>query len=242
VKPTPEAFDRLAAEYVLGTLRGGARRRFEHWLRAEPALGARVDAWQRRLVPMSALLPRQAAPAGTWEAIEQRLFGAQRTAAAGWKLRLATAWAALATLAFSAVVGLAVLAPERLVSPDALASRTGRLPASYTAVLSAFDGRPSLVASVARHSDQLDLKLLRPVPAPRPGTRYVLWAHRATGDRFALGAVDLAERTRLTLAGTAEQLLSNVATLSVTAEADAASPPARPTQVAVLAGPCVKVW
>jgi hypothetical protein len=53
--------------------------------------------------------------------------------------------------------------------------------------------------------------------------------------------VDLRARARVTMAGTAEQLLSNVATLSVTAEPDGTLP-AQPTQVAVLSGPCVKVW
>jgi anti-sigma-K factor RskA len=242
MRPTPQTLDRLAGEYVLGTLRGGARRRFEHWMRHDAALGARVEDWQRRLVPMAAAVPRRAAPPGTWESVERRLFGTPPRAGTGrWKARLAAAWAAVATFGFAAVVGLVVVAPERLVSPDTLARHTGRLPQSYTAVLSAEDGRPAIVASAARHSDQLDLKLLRPLPAPRAGTRYVLWAHPAGGMRFVLGTVDAAQRSRVTMAGTAERLLSNVATLSVTAEADGTLP-AQPTQVALLSGPCVKVW
>jgi anti-sigma-K factor RskA len=240
--PDRDTLDRLAGEYVLGTLRAGARRRFERWMRDDPALSARVAEWERRLVPMSALLPPRPAPPGTWEAIEGRLFGAARVAGpARWKLGLATAWAALSTLALAAVVGVVVLAPERLVSPDALAARTGKVTASYTALLSPPDGAPAVVASAARHSDRLDLKVLRAPPPPPPGTRYVLWAHAADGRRFPLGRVDLAARTQLTMAGTAEQLLSNVATLSVTAEPSEAEP-TRPTQVALLAGPCVKVW
>lgn len=240
--PHPDTLDRLAGEYVLGTLRAGARRRFQHWMRSDPALSARVAEWERRLVPMSAVLPPRPAPAGTWEAIERRLFGT--AAAAGpprWKLGLATAWAALSTLALTAVVGVLVIAPERLVSPDALAARTGKVTASYTAVLSPPDGPPALVASAARHSDRLDLKVLRAPPPAPPGTRYVLWAHAADGRRFPLGRVDLAARTQVTMAGTAETLLSNVATLSVTAEPSQAEL-MQPTQVALLSGPCVKVW
>ena len=194
-------------------------------------------------MPMSAVLRPRPAPAGTFEAIERRLFGAPPPPARSprRKLSLAGAWAALSTMALAAVVGVLVIAPERLVSPETLAQRTGRLTASYTAVLSPPDGPPALVASAARHSNQLDLKVLRAPPAPPAGTRYVLWAHAADGRRFALGPVDLAARTRVTMAGTAEQLLSNVATLSVTAE-PAGTEPARPTQVALLSGPCVKVW
>jgi anti-sigma-K factor RskA len=245
MKLGPDALDKLAGEYVLGTLRGGARRRFEGWMRAQPALAARVAVWERRLVPMSAVLPPRPAPPGTFDAIERRLFGAPAPAAAPapsrWPLKLAGAWAAFSTLALAAVVGVLVVAPERLVSPDTLAQRTGRVSAAYTAVLSPAEGPPALVASAARHSDQLDLKVLRAPPAPPPGTRHVLWAHAADGRRFALGVVDLRARARVTMAGTAEQLLSNVATLSVTAEPDGTLP-AQPTQVAVLSGPCVKVW
>ena len=43
-----ELVDRLAAEYVLGTLRGRARRRFERWL-VSPQVGALVKAWEERL-------------------------------------------------------------------------------------------------------------------------------------------------------------------------------------------------
>ena len=43
-------------------------------------------------------------------------------------------------------------------------------------------------------------------------------------------------------AGTAEQTLSKLATLTVTAEPESNTPPATPTRVALLQGPCVKVW
>ena len=46
--PNRELLDRLAAEYVLGTLRGRARRRFESWL-VSPQVGALVKAWENRL-------------------------------------------------------------------------------------------------------------------------------------------------------------------------------------------------
>lgn len=41
--------DMLAAEYALGTLRGGARLQFQKRLANEPALAARVAYWQEML-------------------------------------------------------------------------------------------------------------------------------------------------------------------------------------------------
>jgi anti-sigma-K factor RskA len=65
--------DALAAEYVLGTLRGRARRRFERNLASDPALRSRVDAWQMRLDPLNAALAPVEPPARVWRSIEQRI-------------------------------------------------------------------------------------------------------------------------------------------------------------------------
>ena len=54
--------ERLAAEYVLGTLRGAARRRFEGWMFHDAALRRAVTEWQERLVPMAELTPAVTPP------------------------------------------------------------------------------------------------------------------------------------------------------------------------------------
>ncbi|AKJ28238.1 anti-sigma factor [Caldimonas brevitalea] len=250
--PPPGMLDRLAGEYVLGTMRGGARRRFEHWMRDNQWLRGRVSDWERRLMPMAAWLPRESAPPGTWDRLERRLFGhgdpvirqvGVGTTVSRWPLRLATAWAALASLSLAAVLGVLWLSPERPAAPgDATIAETGQqgLPASYLAVLSDEQGRTTLVASAPRHGRQLELKVLRPT-APPVGRQWVLWAQSAAGERTALGVVELNGRTRLDLAGTAEQRLSNAASLLISAEPDAAAPPDQPTRVA-WSGPCVKTW
>jgi len=67
-----ELVDRLAAEYVLGTLRGRARRRFERWL-VSPQVGAIVKAWERRLQGLEPRLESVAPPPAAWHGIEKRL-------------------------------------------------------------------------------------------------------------------------------------------------------------------------
>jgi anti-sigma-K factor RskA len=68
-----ELVDRLAAEYVLGTLRGGARRHFERWLRS-PQVRAMVHEWEERLAGLEpGDVHRVAPPVEAWQAIEQRL-------------------------------------------------------------------------------------------------------------------------------------------------------------------------
>ena len=64
---------KLAAEYVLGTLRGGARRRFEHWLGQDAGLRQVVRQWESHLLPMAEFAPAAQPSAQVWNAIEQRL-------------------------------------------------------------------------------------------------------------------------------------------------------------------------
>jgi anti-sigma-K factor RskA len=115
----PELADRLAADYVLGTLRGPARRRFEALLPAHAALRAAVAAWQDRLLPLSASLPPVTPSPQVWQRIEARISGAAKstvaasTPAVRWWAQLAF-WRSFAAVASVAALSLAVL----LASPS----------------------------------------------------------------------------------------------------------------------------
>lgn len=73
IKNNPALQEKLASEYVLGTLRGGARRRFEQWLKQDAALRMVVGKWEGHLLPMAELTPAVTAPASVWPALEKRL-------------------------------------------------------------------------------------------------------------------------------------------------------------------------
>ncbi|MES2977891.1 MAG: anti-sigma factor [Pseudomonadota bacterium] len=69
----PALVDQLAASYALGTLRGGARRRFEDVARANPGVRAAALIWQSRLGSMAELQPELAPSAAVWKRIEIKL-------------------------------------------------------------------------------------------------------------------------------------------------------------------------
>ncbi|WZB72520.1 hypothetical protein WJ968_15255 [Achromobacter xylosoxidans] len=69
----PDLQDRLAADYVAGVLRAGARRRFAGLLREDAALRQRVRDWEERLLPLALALPPQAPPEHVWTAIAARI-------------------------------------------------------------------------------------------------------------------------------------------------------------------------
>ena len=77
-----ELADALASQYVAGTLRGPARRRFETLMAAHPALRQAVEAWRARLMPLTGAVEPQAPPASAWAGIERRLWPDSAPAAA----------------------------------------------------------------------------------------------------------------------------------------------------------------
>lgn len=156
--------DRLAAEYVLGTLRGAARRRFEHLLPAHPALRRTVAEWERRLDRLVVASPITPPPPEVWTALRQRLFPAEPRRF--WWDNLAF-WRGLAVAGVLAAV--IALAP-RLESPQGVdmsfAAIRGKQREVLWTVALADDGR-------------LHVNNLRAMAMP-PDQRCMLWLK--TGD------------------------------------------------------------
>src|SRR3546814_20440480 len=71
--------DMLAAEYVLGTLRGPARRRFEVLMERDSALLAKVDRWQEAFRLLDAIDTPIQPPNRVWRTIQLRLPQRQET-------------------------------------------------------------------------------------------------------------------------------------------------------------------
>ena len=69
----PKLIDALAAEYVLGTLGGRARRRFERWRSQEWHVERRVQAWEERLSGLALRLTPMRPSPHVWSQIEKRI-------------------------------------------------------------------------------------------------------------------------------------------------------------------------
>lgn len=63
----------LASEYVLGTLQGPARIRFQRLLMQNPDMRRTLWSWENYLNALGASLPAQTPPPRVWENIQQRL-------------------------------------------------------------------------------------------------------------------------------------------------------------------------
>src|SRR5882672_2609976 len=160
----PDLADRLAADYVTGTLRGPARRRFEALLPAHPILRSAVDNWQARLMPLTASVVPEKPPAQVWKRIEARIGGAAKPAAPvrmGWWGQIAF-WRSLAGIASAAALSLAVLVtspgpaqpPVVVVLSSTGASADGSVvPATFVASISG-DGRAMVTKPLTNVSVQ----------------------------------------------------------------------------------------
>lgn len=232
----PQRAERLAAAYVLGTLRGPARRRFEQLLPGHPALARAVADWRDRLEGLSCSVTPVAPPDRVWPHIERRLFGstagAAHPATAGsapagpthrWWQTLAL-WRGLAGVATAAAVGLWVVAPQ-VPTPQAPVVVVLAANPEAAAALNA-----NFVASVSADGRALVLRPLGPLQLAS-GRALELWAVPASGAPRSLGLVDAAGATTLLRT----QLLRDTAAFAVSLEPAGGSPTGAPT------GPIVSV-
>ncbi|NRF69541.1 anti-sigma factor [Aquincola sp. S2] len=232
-----ELADALAAQYVAGTLRGPARRRFEALLTGHPALRAAVDAWRDRLMPLTAAVEPQAAPASAWLGIERRLWPtaepAQAAAAAAPWWRSLGFWRTASGFATVAAVGLGVL----LASPQPQAP-------PLVIVLQAADGAPAgtsgpgtFVASVSGDGRSLVTRPVHPVVMDVNRT-LELWAVPPQGAPRSLGLISPDGLTVIRRDKLPQALLDrkNTAALAVSVEPPGGSPTGAPTGPVVFAG------
>ncbi len=214
-----ELADRLAAEQVLGTLRGPARRRFEALLPAHPALRQAVALWQERLVPLSQSLAEVAPPPRVWSRIEAQLFASAPQAAAPlpWLQRLGL-WRGASGLASAAVLVMAVMLASPPAAQAPIIVVLGANPEAAQALNASF------VASVSADGRAL---VLRPLNELRltPGRALELWAVPAQGGPRSLGLVQASGATTLLRA----QLLHDTAAFAVSLEPSGGSPSGAPT-------------
>ncbi|SCB08722.1 anti-sigma factor [Cupriavidus alkaliphilus] len=241
----PDLLDRIAAQYALGVLRGGARRRLERLAQEEPAVRAAIRRWQARLAGVAELQAAAVPVDKVWCGIEERLgwkaaedrspaaaAGAPGPgAAASWWQRRWSApvfWrGAAAAMALVAVLAIGIgmhLAPQREAAP-----------AEVIAVLNDDRGQPAML--VSWDAGQRDL-LVRRLDHLKLSDQQVfqLWALPQGGTPQSLGLIGRVPQARLALA----QRPTAVPALAVSIEPAGGSPNADgPSGPVVFKGPVI---
>jgi len=249
----PERLEALARDYALGTMTGGARRRFERLLREQWRAQAAVTAWQGRLAHLAAPIPPLAPREAVWQGLQQRLFPEPAAAPAAlpppvekarawWRSLLGgPAWAGAL-----AGVMLCVVVLRQQPQLAGLEQQQEALPASYVGLLLDTQGKPAVLASSRRHGQRIDVKLLQPLKVPAGQVAQLWGLPKDGGAPFPIGVVPPNDKagttTTLALPASAEKLFFNTSQLALSLEAAPAAAGAQPASPFVASGHCVKLW
>jgi anti-sigma-K factor RskA len=216
----PEIIDSLAAEYVLGTLRGPARRRFERWRANTPLVQERCRFWEENLMQLAKGVRPVRPPAHVWQGIRTRLNLSRDEPRQRPRRVLAIAASLLLVAGLSALLYWLSTGPARLAEVATISTPTG---AQVWEVDVYRTGRLIVRAgSLPTHPTDRDFEL---------------WALPARGAPVSLGVLPVSGTTERTLTAAQKQALANAAQVAVTLEPVGGSPTGRPTTTPIFVAP-----
>lgn len=226
MKKTPERIESLAAEYVLGSLKGRARLRFERWMMESYRVRQEVWFWEEKLSGLAAVVPEEQPPARVWPAIQQRLWPEEMPRASVSQLSerrtgprwLWPSWGLLATAAALVMAVLLVQQPE----PE-------RFPMLSGAIVQQDVADPLWLVSEAGDDNRLRL---RPVAASAAESDkdYELWVVPEEGQPLSLGVIPVGDSVlQIELSDAVRAALDKSRTLAISLEPVGGSPTGAPT-------------
>ncbi|MEM7764585.1 MAG: anti-sigma factor [Pseudomonadota bacterium] len=215
----PELLDRLASDYVLGTMPRLTRRRFTRLLAIDLVARRAVQDWERRLAALSAEVPPEAPPVYLWPRIEAALDDLDGPA--NRALTTASRW----TGWLAAVFAFATLAIGWLYWQQ---QETVEAPA-FTSVLQDGEKTPAFIVDALRDAQALRIRAFDPATIARDQT-YELWLVPADGDApVSLGLLGQGEVRELTLSTAQLAALDAGGILAISVEPLGGSPTGAPT-------------
>lgn len=225
-----ELQDLLAGEYVLGNLRGAARRRLVTLMHRLPGLRDRVEQWEERMYPLVGRAPKVKAPDRLWHKIHARISPHAET-----KRTRRVWWAGFASAgALGAVAALLVfsLAPSR------------EPPSTTVAVLHDARAQPAILASwTSRQAAErtIALRILAHPDMP-PDTSWEAWLIPDDGTPpVSLGLVTTEIEQVLSIPQAAARALPRGGALGVSVEPKGGSKDGRPSGAFVFQGPALRI-
>jgi anti-sigma-K factor RskA len=222
----PRLQNLLAGEYVLGLMRGAARRRCERLMMESAGLAAEVSAWERRLSALALQLEPVEPPAY----LEWRLMGRIRKESQprGERLRNTfwRSWAVAATVVLAVVILTQKLAPP--VEPKA----------AEFALMSDAKGTPLWLISVYPEARRVDMKAMTANPVPA-GKSYELWMIPDGGKPVPMGLMNESGLASETLPPELLARLLGAKALAISLEPRGGSPTGQPTGPVLWVAPLV---
>ena len=218
MRQRPEVRRLLAAEYVLGTLRGPARRRFERLREEDAAYCDEADAWEMRLSSLVELLPGVEPPAQVWKQVKQQIGNQTHPTTVPPRLRDRIGFWQVLGLASSALAAcLAVFILLTRAAPPTFAP-------THLAVIEDFRETPVWLLHFDREEASYRAQALVDQVAP-DGKSFELWLIPDDGQPpVSLGLLPTSGTRRFALSDDLAALLDPAHSLGVTLEPFGGSP------------------
>ena len=228
----PSLVEQLAASYALGTLRGGARRRFEALARQHAEVRAQALIWQGRMASVAELQPQAAPSPVVWQRIEN-MVAADKQAKAMQLARVPAKpvktwwdslnlWRGLSSMGVG-VAAVALMVGVNLNSINAklggeVQELTAKLNATpeiqYVAVLADDKAAASMLVTFDPKNGKLSLQRVGAYQEAADKSLQ-LWALPSTGGPRSLGVLGQGKVLRL---AAADQDVREVPTLAISLE------------------------
>ena len=216
---TQELLDRLAAEHVLGTLRGPARRRFERLCAESAAARRAVHRWEDDWSVLSRSLRPIQPSERVWANVSRRLFGARSAAPRVSRWRTWQLAAAASLIAVALIVALIV--------------HQRQPPLQTLAVLGTDSAHPLWRIERRTQLAALTIRVVGPVQR-LPGKAYELWALPRGGAPVSLGLLPAGGTYERTLNSAQRAALLAADKVAVSVEPAGGSPTGSPTGPVVI--------
>jgi len=227
-KRDDEYWRRIAGEYVLGTLRGRARRRFERLRERDAYYCNMADEWESRLGPLAESLPETDPPPEVWARISLRI-DAPKTGAGLWDRLVFWRGFGLAAAALAASLLIFVAVGQLSGPPDSTLRRV--------AILTDKSKSASWLITVMGDGRRMNVTALQPVTVPKDRS-LELWLITIPGETpRSLGLMPRAGRRMLTVPREVARLWPRATVLAITLEPAGGWKPGTKTGPALYTGP-----
>ena len=241
----PRLLALLSAAHALGTLRGGARRRFETLAREQAAVRASALLWQDRLASLTELETPIAPDPAVWTRIrnlvdaeqQREALARQRSASAATTSRSGGWWGSLALWRGAAAAGALATVLAVVVGAGLREQLRSAPQVQYVAVLSDDRSAASMLVTFDPKNRQLTLQRVGPYREAADRSLQ-LWALPPGGAPRSLGV--LGPEQALHLAATPSELQA-VPALAISLEPKGGVPSERgPTGPVLFKGPLIE--
>ena len=231
-----ELRNKLAAEYVLGTMSARARRRFEINLKENPALRRAVAEWEKRLTPLALAAPEVEPPSRVWHAIESRIRRGRPAGPSFWESlsfwrfsSIASGLVALALLILVAVPGPVTPPADDTRMVVVMNDLSTRNPAMTVSWEPGKPGKRVMRIRVIAHADMAT------------GTAWELWMLPGENQQpVSLGLITTHDAQTVVVPEPLAAKLDQAQGLAMSVEPAGGSPTGLPTGPVLYAGQCVK--